>query len=178
MTAETRERPASYPDAGALFRAYGDRVLAYARHHLGDSQTAEDVLSQVFMRVHEKWDTYDPGRGAVSTWLYAITQNEVRGVLRRRARRWEADDFEGWDSLATPSPAPEETLLSEARVEALSSALETLPERERDILLLRFYSGLPSKEVAARMGLSDANVRYLQSKALKKLRGLIMREEC
>ena len=171
--AEFRERPASYPDAGALFRAYGDRVLAYARHHLGHNQDAEDAAARVFMKVHEKWNTYDAGRGAVSTWLYAITQNEVRGVLRRRVRSREADGFEGWDSLADTGPAPEETLLTEEHLNALADALETLPERERDILLLRFYSGLPSKEVAVRMGLSDSNVRYLQSKALQKLRGLM-----
>ena len=173
MTAEPRKRPASYPDAGALFRAYGDRVLSYARHYLGSGQDAEDAAARVFMKIHEHWDSYDPGRGAMGTWLYAITQNEVRGVLRRRTRRREADYFEDWDRLADPGPAPEETLLSEERVEELAAALERLPERERDILLLRFYSGLPSKEVAARMGLSDANVRYLQSKALQKLRGLM-----
>ena len=48
-----------------------------------------------------------------------------------------------------------------------------LPERERDIVILRFYSGLPSREVAARMGLSDGNVRYLQTQALRKLRAML-----
>ena len=172
MTAESREHPAPYSDVGALFRAYGDRVLAYARHHLGHDQDAEDAAARIFMKVHEHWDTYDSERGSMGTWLYAITQNEVRGVLRRRARAREMD-FQDWDSLPDSGAAPEETLLTEERIDALSDALETLPERERDILLLRFYSGLPSKEVAARMGLSDANVRYLQSKALSKLRGLL-----
>lgn len=173
MTAETRERPASYPDAGALFRAYQGRVLAYARRHLGHTQDAEDAAARVFLKVHENWNRYDPERGAISTWLYAITQNEVRGVLRGRARAQETEHFADWDRLSGPGPAPEETLLSEERVEALTAALERLPERERDILLLRFYSCLPSKEVAGRMGLSDANVRYLQSKALQKLRRLL-----
>lgn len=176
MTAETKARPTSYPDAGALFRAYGDRVLAYARHHLGHTQDAEDAAARVFLKVHENWSGYDPGRGGMSTWLYAITQNEVRGVLRRRARARETE-FLDWDSLPDPGAAPEETLLSGERVEELAAALERLPERERDILLLRFYSGLPSKEAAARMGLSDANARYLQSKALKKLRELIGERE-
>ena len=176
MITEQEERPAFQPDAEALFSTYGDRVLVYARHHLGHLQDAQDVVGRVFLKVQEKWDTYDPNRGAVSTWLYAITQNEVRGVLRRRARARETD-FQAWDSLPDPGAAPEETLLTEERVEGLAAALERLPERERDILLLRFYSGLPSKEVAARMGLTDANVRYVQSKALQKLRGLMGERE-
>lgn len=177
MTAEMEACSASGLDAEALFRAYGDRVLSYARHHLGSEQDAEDAAAQVFLKIHEKRDTYDPGRGAASTWLYAITQNEVRGVLRRRTSSRDAGGFEHWDSLADPGPAPEETLLSEERVNALAKALEALPERERDILLLRFYSGLPSKEVAARMGLSDANVRYLQSRAVGRLRSLLAERE-
>lgn len=59
-----------------------------------------------------------------------------------------------------------------ARME-LEAALARLPERERDIVILRFYSGLPSREVAARMGLSDGNVRYLQTQALRKLRAML-----
>lgn len=170
------ESPTPYPNAEVLFRTYGTQVLAYARHHLGHLQDAEDTAARVFLKVQEKWDTYDPNRGATGTWLYAITQNEVRGVLRRRAREREAD-FQDWDRLPAPGATPEETLLTKERVEELAAALERLPERERDILLLRFYSGLPSKEVAVRMGLSDANVRYLQSKALQKLRGLMGESE-
>lgn len=177
MTAEMEACSASGLDAEALFRAYGDRVLSYARRRLGSEQDAEDVTAQVFLKVHEKRDTYDPGRGAASTWLYAITQNEVRGVLRRRSRGRDLEDFDQWERLPAPGPAPEETLLSEERVNALAKALEALPERERDILLLRFYSGLTSKEVAARMGLSDANVRYLQSRAVGRLRSLLAERE-
>lgn len=176
MITKQEERPATAWNAETLFRSYGARVLAYARHHLDNPQDAEDATARVFLKVSEKWESYDPSRSAASTWLYAITQNEVRGVLRRRARAREAD-FQDWDSLPDQTAAPEETLLTEERVEELTVALEKLPQRERDILLLRFYSGLPSKEVASRMGLSDANVRYLQSKALGKLRVFLQKEE-
>ncbi len=157
-------------DVEALYRDYHARAYAYALHHLGNVSDAEDVVGRVFLSVHEKKDTYDPRRGAPSTWLYAITQNEVRGVLRRRAGMRTEADFQDWESLPAPDTAPEETLLTRERVDELAAVLKELPQRERDILLLRFYSGLPSKEVAVRMGLSDANTRYLQSKALATLR--------
>lgn len=163
------DRPSGNFDA--LFRAYSGKVLAYARHHLGNPQDAEDAVSQVFLKIQEKWHTYDPAQGAVSTWIYAITRNEVCDVLRRRSR--EPGVTEDFDRVPAREPAPEEALSAKARLEELEAALARLPERERDIVILRFYSGLPSREVAARMGLSDGNVRYLQTQALRKLRAML-----
>lgn len=157
----------------ALYLEYHDKVRAYAVHHLRNVQDAEDVVSQVFLNVYKKWDSYDPSIGSHSTWLYAITRNVIRETLRRVSRSRTNGYFDGWETLESPCPGPEEVLLSEARVDELTAALKQLPERERDILILRFYSGLPSREVAERMGLSDGNVRYLQSKALSRLRGLL-----
>lgn len=167
----TFERALASEELEALFCTYRDRVLAYARHYLGNPQDAEDATAQVFLKVQEKWHTYDAARGAVSTWIYAITQNEVRDALRRRAR--EPGAVEDFDALPARSPTPEEALSAKTRLKELEAALERLPERERDIVILRFYSGLPSREVAARMGLSDGNVRYLQMRALRKLRAML-----
>lgn len=156
----------------ALFHTYREKVLSYARHYLGNLQDAEDAASQVFLKIQEKWHTYDPARSAVSTWIYAITRNEVRDVLRRRSR--EPGAAEDFGHVPARELTPEEALSAKARLEDLEAALEKLPERERDIVILRFYSGLPSREVAARMGLSDGNVRYLQTQALRKLRAMLV----
>ncbi|HWR22680.1 MAG TPA: sigma-70 family RNA polymerase sigma factor [Feifaniaceae bacterium] len=164
---------AAVMDVETLYLEYRDRVSAYALHHLGSVQDAQDAVSQVFLNAHKNWSAYDPSRGAHGTWLYAITRNVVREMLRRARRSRTDADFAGWDAVPGAEPQPEDALLSAARAEELAAALERLPERERDILLMRFYSGLPSKEVAARMGLSDANVRYLQCRAVAKLRGLL-----
>lgn len=158
-------------DFDLIFRTYSSRVLTYARHHLGDPQDAEDAASQVFLKIQEKWHTYDAERGAVGTWIYAITRNEVRAVLRRRAK--DEGTMEDFAHIPAQEPNPEESLTAEARLDELEAALERLPERERDIIILRFYSGLPSQEIARRMGLSDSNVRYLQSRALRKLRTML-----
>lgn len=157
-------------DAEAVFRAYGSQVLAYACRRLGHVHDAEDAAARVFLKVQEKWDTYDPEKGAVGTWIYAIARNEVRGVLRRRTRGPAVGALSDGALPANPAEEPEVRLLTQETLDQLAGALESLPKRERDILLLRFWSGLSSRETAERMGLSDANVRYLQSSALKKLR--------
>jgi RNA polymerase sigma-70 factor (ECF subfamily) len=161
------------PDTEALYLEYRGRVRAYALHHLQNVQDAEDAVSQVFLNAYKNRGAYDPKKGLYSTWLYAITRNVVREAQRRTGRSRTDGYFDEWETLECQDPRPEDALLTQERVEALADALEKLPERERDILLLRFYSGLSSREVAARMGLSDGNVRYLQSRAISRLRGLL-----
>ncbi len=91
--------------------------------------------------------------------------------MRRRYKK--AGTEESCEHIPDRELTLEEALSAKMRLEELEAALERLPEREKDIIILRFYSGLPSKEVAARMGLSDGNVRYLQTQALKKLRTML-----
>lgn len=162
--------PVHLPGVEALYLEYRGKVRAYARHHLRNEQDAEDAVSQVFLNAHKNWDAYDPARGSHSTWLYAITRNVVRDMLRRSSCAHVDARFDNWEAIRDTRPLPEDALILEAEADQLAAVLLRLPERERDILLLRFYSGLPSKEVAARMNLSDANVRYLQSKAIARLR--------
>ena len=161
------------PSMEALYLEYRDKVRSYAMHHLGNTQDAEDAVSQVFLNAHKNWHAYDPARGSHSTWLYAITRNVVLDMRRRASRNRGDAYFDNWDGICDSCPLPEETLIMEAEADKLSQALLRLPQRERDILLLRFYNGLPSREVAQCMNLSDANVRYLQSRAIAKLRTLM-----
>ena len=159
-----------HPGLEALYLEYREKVRAFAMHHLGNKQDAEDAVSQVFLNVHKNWHAYDPARGSHSTWLYSITKNVVLGMRRRASRDRGDANFNDWDALCDTCPLPEEMLIMEAEADLLSQALLHLPQREQDILLLRFYIGLPSREVAQRMNLSDANVRYLQSRAIAKLK--------
>ncbi len=160
-------------DIDALFRQYQAKVYAYALHHLGNSVDAEDAVSRVFLQAQKHKGSYDASRSAPSTWLYAITRNETRMVLRGRRRDRVVPGLDSGELLSESSELPETYIIQEELLERLADAMEKLAERERDILLLRFYSGLSSKEVAARMGLSNANVRYLQTMALRRLRKLI-----
>ncbi len=148
-----------------LYNSYCEKVERYICSHVGNEHDRADIVQQVFLNAISALEGYDPERAAVSTWLYAITRNAVIDYYRNLEKTpLSADDDELQLSSSDEKPLSEETL------ETLADALEQLPERERKIIVLRFYSGYSAKETAKKVGISYANVRFLQYTALKKLR--------
>lgn len=152
-----------------LYLDYHDKVERYIASRVTNEQDREDLASRVFQNVISALDSYDPSRAALGTWIYAITRNTVISYYREKKREPELVEIE---QLAAAAEA-EEHLPTSEMLEALAEALEQLPERERLIIVRRFYYGLSAKETAEKAGVSYSNVRFLQHRALKKLRDIL-----
>lgn len=148
-----------------LYLDYRDKVERYVRSHVSNGNDWEDLVHQVFLNAIAALDSYDPGRAAPSTWLYAIARNVVTDYYRKSGREPVIVELD--ESCA--GEEPERQLLTQETLEALAAALKRLPERERNIVIWRFYHGLSARETAERAQVSYANVRFLQHQALKKL---------
>lgn len=152
-----------------LYLDYHEKVERYIASRVTNEQDREDLASLVFQNVISALDSYDPSRAALGTWIYAITRNTVISYYREKKREPELVEIE---QLAAAAEA-EEHLPTSEMLEALAEALEQLPERERLIIVRRFYYGLSAKETAEKAGVSYSNVRFLQHRALKKLRDIL-----
>ena len=152
-----------------LYLDYHEKVERYIASRVTNEQDREDLASRVFQNVISALDSYDPSRAALGTWIYAITRNTVISYYREKKREPELVEIE---QLAAAAEA-EEHLPTSEMLEALAEALEQLPERERLIIVRRFYYGLSAKEIAEKAGVSYSNVRFLQHRALKKLRDIL-----
>lgn len=153
----------------ALYRDYRDRVEKYIAAHVQNAHDRQDLVQQVFLNAIAALDRYDPARSAVGTWLYAIARNAVVDYYRSKSREPVLAEL---DETAIPDEE-DASLLMREMLDALAAALEQLPERERNIVIWRFYHGISPKEIAERSGISYANVRFLQHSALQKLRRLL-----
>ena len=165
-------------DLELVYSEYRDRVYQYIRSRTSSAYDAEDLLSAVFLEVTRKAHTYNPERASLSTWIYAITRNTVNFHLRGQYRAVKLVSYDDTIDSDTDTYVEDEldvfdSIIAEERLGRLAAALSSLPQRERDIIVLRFYYEKPSKEVASLMKLSNANVRYLQNKAVNKLRELM-----
>lgn len=152
----------------AIYRAYHGKVCGYIRSKIRNAQDAEDLAADVFVKVYEKLDTFDETRASLSTWIYTVTRNTLTDHFRTRRT------FEEIPETLADGSSVEESVCSAERLDALAKALETLDERERDIIILRFYKGMTLTEIAGQMGISYAYIKVLQSKAfgvLKKYLG-------
>ncbi len=152
-----------------LFDQYAARLFTYFQYRCNDSATAQDLTMQVFERLLHSLPRYDEDRAPVSAWLFSIARHVATDWQRRQYLR----KFIPWDDFSRqPSidPGPEQiTLESDERIR-LRQALRKLSNRERDVIGLRFTSGLTNRAIAGMTGLSESNVAVILFRALQKLR--------
>ena len=148
----------------AIYRDYHGKVSGYIRSKISLAQDAEDIVADVFLKVYEKLDSFDESKATLSTWIYTITRNTLTDWFRTRR------SFEGIPESQDDGYSVEDEVCNAEMLETLADALEALEERERDIVILRYYSGKTLREIAETMHISYAYVKVLQNKALAALK--------
>jgi len=162
--------PSSPLDHAGLVSHYGEEVLRLCRRMLGHAHDAEDARSETFLRAQQAAASWD-GR-PVRAWLLGIASHHCVDRLRRRAlegRLFEARDL-GEDDLPAQAASPLSLLLARERSGQLESALAELPDKYRAPLVLRFLADQSYAEIAAALGVSDAQVAVLVFRAKARLR--------
>ncbi|MBR4150168.1 MAG: sigma-70 family RNA polymerase sigma factor, partial [Firmicutes bacterium] len=147
-----------------LYLEYRTRVMGYIKGHISNMDDAEDICQDVFEKVFKHADRYDAERSAPGTWIYAITRNSVIDYWRRNRPSEELPEDLSDDSL------PEDGVIQTELLETLAAALERLPGELTDIIVLRYYDGLPLTEIAETLGMSYGMVKIRHNKALSLLR--------
>jgi RNA polymerase sigma-70 factor, ECF subfamily len=152
-----------------LYRSSRDDVYAYVAGMLRDRAAAEDVTAAAFERAFRKQRRFDPRRGSARAWLFGIARNAALDELRRRRRQAELAD-EPSDELGSSAERLAEA--SALRL-ALREALSRLSPRERELIALKFFSGLDNSEIARLLGISESNAGTRLHRTVSKLREAI-----
>jgi RNA polymerase sigma-70 factor (ECF subfamily) len=150
-----------------MWERYSRRLAAFIRSRVGDDAEAEDILQEVFFRVHRSlccqadWERPE-------AWFYRIARNLIIDHYRRRR-----------ETVEIPESLPAEPELPEDDPEALLAlslrqVVDELPEPYRQALLLTEYEGLSQQELAARLGLSISGAKSRVQRARQKLRDLLL----
>ena len=142
------------------------RVHALAYRALGSVAEAEDVAQEAFLRAWRQLPQWRAGEALLSTWLHRVTLNLANDRLRRRREQVPIEDVE----LRSNAPQPEQQFAAEQRDIRLQAALQDLPERQRDALLLCHYEGLSNADAAATLEVSVEALESLLSRARRQLR--------
>ena len=163
---DTADLPASSAESGfaEAYRVHRLGLVKLAAFIVGDQATGEDVVQDVFIRLHQRWDVLaDPGDPL--PYLRTAVVNGCRSAIRWRGR---AQRQAGHDSPSPPLSTEESVLLSEDRQQVLA-ALAGLSRRRREVLVLRFYLGLSEAEIAATLGISPGTVKSTAARSLAAL---------
>jgi RNA polymerase sigma-70 factor (ECF subfamily) len=152
-----------------LYRRFARPVLGLAVRLLGDHGRAEDAAQDTFAAVWRSARSFRPERGSGSAWLFAVARHAIIDRARQRVDAVTDEVSEEVSLDAGPAEAAEQEWLA-FRVQA---SLARLPERERQVLELAYWSGLSQSEVASYLDVPLGTVKTRTRAGLARLAGLL-----
>ncbi len=153
--------------ARVLTTRLGPRVLSQAWRMLGERDEAQDVTQEALLRLWRIAPDWRQGEAKVTTWLYRVTANLCTDRLRRR--RGGVPDIEDVPEMADPVAPVDEQMQQRTRMDALQEALNQLPDRQRQAVVLRHIEGLGNPEIAEIMEISTEAVESLTARGKRAL---------
>jgi RNA polymerase sigma-70 factor, ECF subfamily len=165
------DRPMHLPSTGevdweALYADQLPRIYNYFRFRLGGEADVEDLTARTFEKAWSARARYRRDRAAFSTWLYRIAHNLC--VDHLRSRRAHAPLDAAAEVAEERTPETDEQHRSDlARLARLAACL---PERERELIALRYGAGLSNRAIAPLLGLSESNVGTILHRTVQSLR--------
>ncbi len=148
-----------------MYKTYADDIFRYLYVHVRDTQIAEDLTADTFLKAWQRIKTFDFRHPRA--WLYTIARNNLNDYWRKHKTLPLEEDFDIPDNRASN----EERLDAQIDTERMKKALHSLPDDMKSVVILRFLQGYSVRETATALDMSEANVRVVQYRALKKMRG-------
>jgi RNA polymerase sigma-70 factor (ECF subfamily) len=151
------------------YRRHGDSCFALARRVLFDRALAEEVVQEIFVRLWNLPDRYEPGRGSLRSFLIAQSHGRSVDLLRAETARRRREERESRERVTEPIDLEREVVnLTEA--EAVRDALASLPEVERAAIELAYFGGHTYREVATLLQQPEGTVKSRIRAGMLRLR--------
>lgn len=144
-----------------VWEEFSERLRSFIRARVASDTDADDVLSDVFFRVHTRIDTLRDD-AKVASWLYQVTRNSVIDYYRRRRDRADLVDL--------PEPERPDSDAEQLIASGLREMIEELPDKYRDALMMTEFQGVSQVQMAERLGLSVSGAKSRVQRARGMLR--------
>ena len=159
----------------ALLRRYRAPLLNYFSRMVRDHALAEDLAQEVFLRVYQARERYQP-EATFATWVYRIATNLALNAIRDR-KSWAeletgpaAEGCQGVDRLADLRPTVEQRLIRADRERMIRDAVEALPDKQRVAVILHKYQEVDYRQIAKILEVSESAVKSMLFRAYETLR--------
>lgn len=159
-----------------IYDQHRQPIFNYIFFRVGDNELAEDLTSDVFVRMVDKIDTYTQNGRPLAAWLYTIARNLVIDHHRRDSQlTWVPLDERLIEAREhNPAKATDRSLLQDC----LMKALQHLTEEQRQVILLKFVERRSNAEVGGLLGKTEGSIKSLQHRALAALKRALDKELC
>ena len=159
-----------------LVDLYGDRVFNLGLKILRNSTDAEDVFQETFTTVFEKIHTFNE-QSDLFTWIYRIATNQALKTAKQSRRKFLFTQLEDADGIPDQAVNVLGELVKKDRTMRLNQMIQTLPNKQRTVLILRIEQELPFKEIAQILNRSIGSVKANYFHAVRKLRLAFEKED-
>ncbi len=152
-----------------LSERYLVKVVSLSRRMLGDEAEAEDIAQECFLRVWKRADSFDPDKASFSTWLYRVAGNLCIDRIRKRKSQGVVEPLEYAENVGVPADQEREMAKKQLE-ERVDQALQILPDRQRQALVLCHFQGLRMKEASSIMEVSVEALESLLARGRRSLK--------
>lgn len=157
-----------------LVLKYEKTVYNLALRMVGDRDDAFDMTQEAFIKAYGSLSSFR-GDSKFSVWIYRITTNVCLDFLRSKSRKQQVsltvsdDDEDAQLDIPDPSSAPEQQLMQKMSMQSVEEGLKTLPDKQRQILVMRELGGMSYAEIGAALSLEEGTVKSRIFRARKRL---------
>ncbi len=163
---------------GLLYDRYRRLAMAVAYRILDDASAAEDCLQDAFVQVWRNHASYHPERGSVKSWLLTIVRNAAIDRHRGKEGRARQDrPIDEVEYLLGDNDDPHAQAVESLQAEQIKTAIDGLPNEQREAITLAFFNGLTHQEIAERTGAPLGTVKGRMRLGLRKMREQLLETE-
>lgn len=148
-----------------IWETFHSPLLQFIRQRVPDEETAEDLLQDVFLKIHQQIEGLKEAK-KLESWIYQITRHTIIDYYRRKRSTIPLEEPE---VLQLPAELPDDDIVSEL-FPSVRVMVNSLPEQDRQALVLTEYQGLTQKEFGERLGLSFSGAKSRVQRAREKLK--------
>ncbi len=149
-----------------LYEKYLPKIFAYVTRRIGNRHEAEDLTSNIFVRVLENMKNFDSTKSSFKTWIYTIATRMMIDYFRTQKNR-RTEGIEMAETVAGPEKNPHQQAEENQQREKVLSVIDQLGDRHQQILMLKYFSGFSTPELALALDVTENNASVMVHRALK-----------